>query len=65
MYKIKKPTRSMVKSVLPKFFLSENLHSFTNFNHVYTSDCGDDIACLTNETKRTSIYLLLYMNLDF
>lgn len=55
----------MVKSVLPKFFLSENLRSFTNFNHVYTSDCGDDIACLTNETKRTSIYLLLYMNLDF
>lgn len=48
----------MAKSVLPIIFLTEkNLHSFAKLNSVYESDSENDIARLTNDTKRTSIYL--------
>lgn len=55
----------MVNSVSPETFLSENLHSFTSFNRVYMSDCGDDIACLVHDIKRTSVYPLPVYEPDF
>lgn len=47
----------MAKSILPKVFLSEkNLHSFAKLNSMHASDHEDDIACLTNDTKRIAIF---------